>query len=81
MATKIKFVSSGFRRILTGAGTRRAVSDAAYRMASRVAGARVRTTIGGYGGGRHIAYVVTNPKTAIESERQREALESAVHGA
>ena len=81
MATKIKFLSSGFRRILTDAGTRRAVNDAAYRMSSRVTGARVRTTIGGYGGGRHIAYVVTNPKTAADAERQREALESAVHGA
>lgn len=81
MANKIKFISSGFRRILTGAGTRRAVNDAAHRMSSGVPGSKVRQMVGGYGGGRQVAFVMTNPKTAKESEQQREALESAVHGA
>lgn len=76
----IKFNSRAFRRILTGGGTMRAVSDAAYRMASRATGTVVRTRIGGYGGGRAIAYVVTQPKTPEDAERQREALESAAHG-
>ena len=43
--------------------------------------AKVRQMVGGYGGGRQVAFVVTKPKTAKESEQQREALESAVHGA
>ena len=77
----IKFKSSGFRQILVGGGTMRAVADQAYRMKSRVPGAVVRKRIGGYGGGRAIAYVVTQPKNAEESERQREALEAAAHGA
>lgn len=77
----IKFKSSGFRQILVGGGTMRAVADQAYRMKSRVPGAVVRTRIGNYGGGRAIAYVVTQPKNAEESEQQREALEAAAHGA
>ena len=82
MATnKIRFNSRAFDRILKGSGTMRVVSDAAYRMRSRVPGAVVRTRIGNYGGGRAIAYVVTQPKTPEQSESQREALEAAAHGA
>ena len=76
----IKFNSSAFRRILTGGGTMRAVTNAAYRMSSRAGGTVVRSRIGGYGGGRAIAYVVTQPKTPEQAEAQREALESAAHG-
>ena len=82
MATnKIKFNSRAFRQILVGGGTMRAVTDAAYRMRSHARGAVVRSRIGGYGGGRAIAYVVTQPKTPEEAEQQREALEAAAHGA
>lgn len=78
---KIKFNSRAFRRILVGGGTIRAVANQAYRMKSRVPGAVVRKRIGKYGGGRAIAYVVTQPKTPEQAEQQREALEAAVHGA
>lgn len=78
---RIKFKSRGFRQILVGGGTLKAVSGAAYSIRSKVPGAAVRTKVGGYGGGRVIAFVVTKPKTAEEAESQREALEAAVHGA
>lgn len=78
---KIKFNSRAFRRILVGGGTMKAVAGAAYRMRSRANGSVVRTRIGNYGGGRAIAYVVTQPKTPEQAEQQREALEAAVHGA
>lgn len=81
MTTRIRFNSSGFRRILMGAGTRMVVNAEAYRISSRVPHSVVRSMVGGYGGGRQVAFVVTKPKTAKESEQQREALESAVHGA
>jgi len=78
---RIKFKSRGFRQILVGGGTLKAVSGAGYRIHSHAPGTSVRTFIGGYGGGRVIAFVVTQPKTAEEAESQREALEAAVHGA
>lgn len=77
---KIKFNSAGFKAILMGSGTRTAVVSAASALSSRAHGTKLRPTIGGYGGGRHIAYVVTSAKTPEDAERQREALESAVHG-
>lgn len=78
---RIKFKSRGFRQILVGGGTKLAVASAAFRIKARVPDATVRAKIGGYGGGRAIAYVVTQPKTAEDAERQREALEAAAHGA
>lgn len=78
---RIRFNSAAFARILKGSGTMRAVSDAAYRIRSGVDGAIVRTRIGNYGGGRAIAYVVTQPKTPEDAASQREALEAAAHGA
>ncbi len=80
-SNKIKFNSRGFRQILTSGGTMRAVTGAAYRMRAQASGTVVRTRIGNYGGGRAIAYVVTQPKTPEQSESQREALEAAAHGA
>lgn len=77
----IRFNSKAFARILKGGGTMRVVSDAAYRMRSHAPGTVVRTRIGGYGGGRAIAYVVTMPKTPEQAVSQREALEAAAHGA
>lgn len=79
-ANKIKFNSAGFRAILMGSGTRTAVVVAASSVSSRAPGTKVRPTMGGFGGGRHIAFVATSAKTARDAERQREALESAVHG-
>lgn len=78
---RIKFKSAGFRRILVGGGTMRAVTSAAYRIRSQVPNAVVRAKIGGYGGGRAIAYVATQPRSAKDAEQQREALEAAIHGA
>ena len=78
---KIKFNSRGFRSILMGPGTRSAVNAAAYRMRSHAGkGIVVRSMVGGYGGGRAIAFVTTQAKTAEDAERQRESLESAAHG-
>ena len=78
--SKIKFNSTGFKAILMGPGTRIAVMIAASDLSSRAPGTKLRPTIGGFGGGRHIAYVSTSAKTPEDAERQREALESAVHG-
>lgn len=75
---RIKFLDSGFHRILNSAGTRRAVNDAAYRIAAKAGhGTRVRQMQGGFGGGRPIAVVATHAKTPEEAEAAREALESA----
>lgn len=78
---RIKFNSRAFARILTGGGTMRAVTGAAYRMRAHAGGTVVRSRIGNYGGGRAIAYVVTQPKSPEQAEAQREALEAAAHGA
>ena len=79
---RIKFLDSGFIRILNSAGTRRAVNAAAYRIAHGAGGSvRVKQMQGGFGGGRPIAIVATHAKTPEEAERDREALESAANGA
>lgn len=78
--TYIKFKDAGFRAILNSAGTAGMVHDAAYRIASRAGGLRVKERKGSFGGGRPIAYVVTTAKNPIEAEKQRRALEAAVHG-
>lgn len=81
MGNTIKFNSSAFRTILTGAGTRAAVNGAAGRIhAAAGFGPRVSTIIGGYGGGRVVAFVTTKARTPEEAEKQRERLESAVMG-
>lgn len=79
---QIKFLDSGFHRILNSAGTRAAVHNAAYSIRARAGeGVRVKETVGEFGGGRPIAFVVTHAKTPEDAERQREALESAANGA
>lgn len=79
---QIKFLDSGFHRILNSAGSRRVVNDAAYRIAARAGhGTRVRQMQGGFGGGRPIAVVATHAKTPEEADAAREALESASMGA
>lgn len=79
--TYIKFKSGGFKQILNAPGTASAVHDAAYRIAARAgSGVLVKQTKGKYGGGRTIAYVVTMPKTPLEAEQSRRALEAAVLG-
>lgn len=79
MATRIKFRSEGFRAILTGQGVRGAVVKAAQGIAAQVPGATVRVIQGGYGGGRVVAFVRTNPTTPEEGAKQLAALESAIH--
>ncbi len=79
MATRIKFRSEGFRAILTGQGMRGAVVKTAQGIADRVPGASVRVIQGGYGGGRVVAFVKTNPKTPEEGAEQLAALEAAIH--
>ena len=74
----IKFNSRAFHQILNTAGTARAVNAAAYRISSAAPGTIVRRKYGGFGGGRPIAYVVTQAKTPEEAEEARERLESAV---
>lgn len=82
MAGKIKFNSRGFHQLINTAGVRRAVHDAAYRIKQTAGdGTRVKEIRGGYGGGRPVAFVVTQPKTPEEAEAQRDALERAAHGA
>lgn len=78
MAGSIKFNSAGFRAILTGGGTKSAVQSAAAQIAARGDGLEVKTRVGGYGGGRQIAFVRTTARTLAEAEAQREALESAL---
>lgn len=80
-SNKIKFNSRGFKQILLGSGTSSAVNAAAYRMRSRAGkGIVVRSMVGGYGGGRAVAFVTTQAKTPEDAEHQRESLESAAHG-
>lgn len=78
-ANRIIFNSRAFDRILHGAGTVRAISDAAYRMASAAPGTHVNML---HASTRAIAFVATNKRASPEqAEAQREALESAAHGA
>lgn len=79
---QIKFINAGFHAILNSGGTKRAVNDVAFRMASRAGGTtRVRQMQGGFGGGRPIVIVATHARTPQEAERDREALESVANGA
>lgn len=78
--TYIKFKSQGFHQIINAAGTARVVHDAAYSMATRAGGLRVREIHGGYGGGRPVAFVVTDGKDAKEAAAQRRALQAAAIG-
>lgn len=79
-SNKIKFDSKAFRAILVGGGTQSAVASAAQSISASAGGLHISTRIGGYGGGRAIAYVQTTAKTAAKANAQREALESAVGG-
>lgn len=82
MATnKIKFNSKGFRQILVGPGVSAVVASQAFRIANRAGkGVVARTITGNYGGGRTVGFAQTTAKTPEDAERQREALEAAVHG-
>lgn len=77
---RIKFDSAGFGIILRGAGTRGAVHSVASRIQASVPESTVRVMQGGYGGGRVVGFVTTNPASAEDAVLQREALESAVLG-
>lgn len=73
---KIIFKSDGFRTILTGNGTRRAVEAAAMTVKQRAgAGFRYSLRIGGFGGGRWIAFVrgdsIGNRREATEKALTR----------
>lgn len=79
-STHIQFDTNGFRAILCGGGTKGAVYSAAGKLASGVPGAKARAIIGGYGGGRWVGFVTTNPDTPEAAVVQRELLEAALHG-
>lgn len=72
--TLIKFNNAGFRKVLTSPGCRFAVESAAAQLRARAgAGFAYSVKIGGFGGGRWIAYV---RGTALGN--RREATEKAL---
>lgn len=78
---KIKFNSRAFRQILVGPGVASVVNREAHRMASRAGeGITAHGIVGGFGGGRAVAFATTTAKTPEQAADQRERLESAAHG-
>lgn len=76
--TVIKFNDAAFRKVLTSAGCRRAVEAAAASVRSKAGtGFSYSLKIGGYGGGRWIAYVRGNA-TGNRREATEKALSRAV---
>lgn len=82
MATRIQFFSEGFRQILLSEGTHKLVEETAQEIADKANanntrggdGFKATTQVGGYGGGRWIAFVSASDKKASEAEAEDKAL-------
>lgn len=86
MATRIEFLSEGFRQILLSEGCKNVVQQTAQEITDKANGNNTRggdgfeatTKVGGYGGGRWIAFVSASDKKASEAEAEDKALTRAL---
>ena len=82
----IEFISAGFKAILESDGTKNLVEQEAQSMADRANGNNERggsgfvasTKLGGYGGGRWVAFVSTTDKASMIAEAEDKALTRAI---
>lgn len=86
MAVRIEFLSEGFRQILLSEGCESIVRQTAQEIADKANGNNTRggdgfettTKVGGYGGGRWIAFVSASDKKASQAEAEDKALTRAL---
>lgn len=81
---RIVFNSPGFKAILNTDGAHKVVQDAAESIAEKANsnyggdGFAVTTKVGGYGGGRWIAFVSSTDKDSLKAESEDSALTRAL---
>ena len=86
MAGRITFISKGFKRILCSDGVKEAVTNAAQIIQSTAnanntrggKGCECESKMGGYGGGRWMAFVSTTDYKSRVAEAEDKALSRAV---
>lgn len=83
---QIEFISAGFKAILESDGVKELVEDQAKAIADRANGNNDRggsgfvasSKLGGYGGGRWVAFVSTTDKSSMLAESEDKALTRAI---
>ena len=86
MDARIVFNSNGFRQLLLSDGVRELVQSTAEEICDKANGNNtrggegfvVRTQVGGYGGGRYIAFVSSTDKNSLIAESEDKALTGAL---
>ena len=86
MGARIVFNSNGFRQLLLSDGVRELVQSTAEEICDKANGNNtrggegfvVRTQVGGYGGGRYIAFVSSTDKNSLIAESEDKALTGAL---
>lgn len=86
MATRIQFISNGFKQILLSEGTHKVVEATATEICEKANannthggnGFAARTQVGGYGGGRWIGFVTATDRKANIAQAEDQALTRAV---
>lgn len=86
MGARIVFNSDGFRQLLLSDGVRELVQSTAEEICDRANGNNtrggegfvVRTQVGGYGGGRYVAFVSSTDKNSFIAESEDKALTGAL---
>ena len=86
MGARIVFNSDGFRQLLLSDGVRELVQSTAEEICDKANGNNtrggegfvVRTQVGGYGGGRYIAFVSSTDKNSFIAESEDKALTGAL---
>ena len=86
MGARIVFNSDGFRQLLLSDGVRDLVQSTAEEICDKANGNNtrggegfvVRTQVGGYGGGRYIAFVSSTDKNSFIAESEDKALTGAL---
>lgn len=86
MGARIVFNSDGFRQLLLSDGVRDLVQNTAEEICDKANGNNtrggegfvVRTQVGGYGGGRYVAFVSSTDKNSFIAESEDKALTGAL---
>ena len=86
MGARIVFNSDGFRQLLLSDGVRELVQNTAEEICDKANGNNtrggegfvVRTQVGGYGGGRYVAFVSSTDKNSFIAESEDKALTGAL---
>lgn len=86
MGARIVFNSDGFRQLLLSDGVRELVQSTAEEICDKANGNNtrggegfvVRTQVGGYGGGRYVAFVSSTDKNSFIAESEDKALTGAL---